>query len=68
MQNKFFAAHDDGVPGDFKTSLARDNVGYFAEQIDNPAFALIAPLRADDDDVLCHLLNFPLNFLCNPFA
>jgi hypothetical protein len=49
MQDKFLAANDNRMPGIGPALIARDDIGVLAEQIDDLAFAFIAPLRTDND-------------------
>ena len=51
MQNVFRAAMDDGVAGVVPALAAHDDVGLRGQDIDDLAFAFIAPLRADQNRV-----------------
>ena len=53
MENVFFAAMNDGVAGVVAALTADDDVGVSGQDIDDFAFAFIAPLRADQYRV-CH--------------
>ena len=55
MQNVFFTAVNDGVPGVVAALTADDDVGVPGKDVDDFAFAFIAPLRADQNRV-CHAL------------
>ena len=68
MQHGLLAADDQRVAGIVAALEAHHALGVISQPIDDFSLALVTPLGADDDDVLCHLLNFSLNFLCNPFA
>ena len=53
------AADDQRVAGVVPALEARDRGGALGEQVDDLAFAFIAPLGADDDHELAH--RFPLS-------
>ena len=53
MQNEFFTAVNDGVAGVVAALTADDDVGVLGKNVDDFAFAFIAPLRADQNRV-CH--------------
>jgi hypothetical protein len=52
MGGIFFGADADGMAGVGATAVADDDIGAFREEIDDFAFAFIAPLEADDAGVL----------------
>ena len=41
---------DDGMAGVVPGGIAGNNTGFAGEQVDDPAFAFVAPLAADNDD------------------
>lgn len=49
MQNEFFAADHHGMAGIRAALIARHDIGLFTEQINDFAFAFIAPLRANNN-------------------
>ena len=49
LQDKFAALDDDRVPGVVSAGIAGDDVELLAEDIDDLAFAFIAPLGSKDD-------------------
>ena len=51
LENEFLLADEDGVAGVVAALIARDDIETLGEQIDDFAFALIAPLRAKNDHV-----------------
>src|SRR5215470_17324981 len=51
LQDELFLANEDGMAGIMAALISRDNVEALGEQIHNFTFALVAPLRAKDDDV-----------------
>ena len=53
MENVFFTAVNDGVPGVVATLTADDDIGVPGKDVDDFALAFIAPLRADQYRV-CH--------------
>ncbi len=53
MEDVFGSADDDGVAGVVSALGTHDDVGVFCEEIDDFAFAFIAPLGADKNGV-CH--------------
>ncbi len=53
VQDVFFAAVNDGVPGVVAALGADDDVGVLGQDVDDLAFAFIAPLGADENRV-CH--------------
>ncbi|MNT65589.1 hypothetical protein D3C72_2035830 [compost metagenome] len=54
MQNGFFAIDHQGMTGIVATLVAHDSCSLFGEQVDDLALALIAPLGAQDYDILTH--------------
>jgi hypothetical protein len=64
VQDGFLAVHDQRVTGVIAALKTHDNVGLAGEKVDDFAFALVAPLGADDCDV-CHIsiLDFGLPIL-----
>ena len=56
MQNSFLAANDKRVTGIVPALKANYRRGFFRQQVDDLAFALVAPLRADNNDVLAHIV------------
>ena len=54
VQHGFFAVNDEGVAGVVPALVAHDGARFFGEQIDDFAFAFVAPLGADDDQVCTH--------------
>ncbi len=54
VQDECAFADIDGVPRIMPALITRDDVEAFGQQIDDLAFALIAPLRADNDDNFRH--------------
>ena len=55
LQNELLFPDEDRVAGVVAALIARHDVEALGEQIDDFAFALVAPLRAEDDDVV-HLV------------
>jgi hypothetical protein len=53
MEHIFFSTVNDGVAGVVAALAADDDVGIAGQDVDDLAFAFIAPLRADEDGV-CH--------------
>ncbi len=51
LEDEFFFADEDRVARVVSALIARDNIEPFGEEIDDFAFTLIAPLRAEDDYV-----------------
>jgi hypothetical protein len=49
LQDKLLALDDDGMAGVMAAGIARHDGEVFREHVDNLAFALVAPLGADDD-------------------
>jgi len=49
LQDELLAADDDGVAGVMTASVAGDDVELFAEDVDDLAFAFVAPLGAEND-------------------
>ena len=54
VQHGFFAVDDEGVASVVPALVAHDGARFFGEQIDDFAFAFVAPLGADDDQVCTH--------------
>ena len=54
VQDVFRAADDDGVAGVVAALGADDDVGLLGEDVDDLAFAFVAPLGADQNGV-CHI-------------
>ena len=52
----FFAGHHQCVPGVVAALKAHHALGMIGEPVHNLALAFISPLRADDDDVLGHVV------------
>ena len=63
VQDKFSAVDDDGVAGVVAASVAGDDLVALGQDIDDLAFAFIAPLGAKDDGCLLsgHVLRSPGN-------
>src|SRR5258707_13549776 len=57
LQNKFLSIDNDGMPGIVPACIAHHHLEIFREHIDNLAFALIAPLGADDDRCIASVQN-----------
>lgn len=55
MQNELFAAGQDSVSGVGATLKAGDNIGPFGQQVHNLAFALVAPLAPDHNNIFFHM-------------
>ena len=53
MKNVLLAAVDDGVAGVIAALAADDDIGVGRKDVDDFAFAFIAPLRADEN-CICH--------------
>src|SRR5258708_5108223 len=51
LQNVLRLADENRVPGVMPTLVTRNDVEFVGEEIDNLALALVAPLRAQHDDV-----------------
>ena len=51
LEDEFFFADEDRVARIVSALIARDDIEPFGEEIDDFAFTLIAPLRAEDDYV-----------------
>ena len=51
LQNELLLADEDRVPGVVAALIARHNIEALGKQIDDFAFALVAPLRAQNDYV-----------------
>ena len=49
LQDELLAADDDGVAGVVTAGVAGDDVELFAEDVDDLAFAFVAPLGAEND-------------------
>ena len=49
LQNEFFPVDDDGVPGIVAAGITGHDREIFRENVDDLAFAFVAPLRTDDD-------------------
>ena len=54
-QDGFFAVHHQSVPRIVAALKTHHASGLFGQPVHDFAFAFIAPLRADDDYVLCHM-------------
>jgi hypothetical protein len=54
LENEFLFADKDGVAGVVPALVARHHVELLGQQVDNFAFALVAPLGAQDDYVIHH--------------
>ena len=48
LQDELFAGDDDGVAGVVATGVAGDDVELLRQDVDDLAFAFIAPLGAED--------------------
>jgi hypothetical protein len=59
MQHGLLAADDQRVAGIVAALEAHHALGMIGQPVDDLAFALVAPLGADDDDVLCHCYASP---------
>ena len=51
LQDEFLLADEYGVAGVVPALIARHDVEVLREQVDDLPFALVSPLRAQDDDV-----------------
>jgi hypothetical protein len=51
MEDRFLAVHDKSMAGVVAALEADDDVGLVGEEVDDLAFAFVAPLGADDCDV-----------------
>ena len=51
LQDELLFADENRVAGVVSALIARDDIEAFGEEIDDFAFALVAPLRAEDDYV-----------------
>ena len=54
MEDVFRFAEDDGVAGVVAALGADDDIGVLSEEIDDFAFAFVAPLSADEN-CICHV-------------
>ena len=51
MEDVFLAVGDDGVPGIVAALAACDHIGGFGKEVDDFAFAFVAPLGADNNGI-----------------
>ncbi|EHM55229.1 hypothetical protein HMPREF9080_00876 [Cardiobacterium valvarum F0432] len=56
VQDGFFAIDDEGVAGVVAALVTHDGARFFGEQVDDFAFAFVAPLGADNDEFGAHVL------------
>jgi hypothetical protein len=56
MESEFFVANDNGMSGIGAAAIANDNIILLGENIDNLAFAFIAPLQTNNADI--HIYSF----------
>jgi hypothetical protein len=54
VQHRLLAADDQGMAGIVSALKAHHSLGMVGQPIDDLALAFVAPLGADDHDVLCH--------------
>ena len=54
VQRQLAAIDDERMPRVMASLKAHHAVDVFGEPVDHLALALVAPLRADDDHILCH--------------
>jgi hypothetical protein len=54
VENVTFTAERNGMPGVVPSLVARNAVESFGEDVDNLSFSFVAPLQADDCDILLH--------------
>ena len=54
VQHGFFAVDDEGVAGVVPALVAHDRACFFGEEVNDFAFAFVAPLGANDDQVCTH--------------
>lgn len=65
VQDVFLRADEDGVAGVVAARVAHDDVGRLGEHVDDFAFALVAPLSADQNGV-CHKFANPVATIKSP--
>ena len=56
VQDGFFAVNDEGMAGVVAALVTHDGARFFGEQVDDFAFAFVAPLGADNDEFGAHVL------------
>ena len=54
VQDGFFAVDDEGMAGVVAALVTHDGARFFGEQVDDFAFAFVAPLGADNDEFGIH--------------